>query len=85
MLAFPPLTMRPVGISSRERQAEPQWHLFNDFLVRKVDKEEALRFVTTWKTPTILTYQYQGASNAIDDGWKDSLDTSCLFVNWSLK
>ncbi|KAL8701793.1 MAG: hypothetical protein Q9224_000340 [Gallowayella concinna] len=74
-----------VGIASRERQAEQQWHLFNDFLVRQVDKEEALRFATTWKTPTILTYQHQGGSNAIDDSWKDSLDTSCLFINWSLK
>ncbi|KAL9037628.1 MAG: hypothetical protein Q9180_003610 [Flavoplaca navasiana] len=73
-----------VGLSSRERQIESQWHLFNDFLVRKVDKEEALRFATTWKTPTILTYQYQGANNVIDDSWKDSLDTSCLFMNWSL-
>ncbi|KAL8736688.1 MAG: hypothetical protein Q9166_000054 [cf. Caloplaca sp. 2 TL-2023] len=73
-----------VGISSRDRQVESQWHLFNDFLVRKVDREEALRFGTTWKTPTILTYQHQGASNAIDDSWKDSLDTSCLFMNWSL-
>ncbi|KAL9603784.1 MAG: hypothetical protein Q9219_000893 [cf. Caloplaca sp. 3 TL-2023] len=74
-----------VAISSRESQNEPHWHLFNDFLVRKVDKEEALRFATTWKTPTILAYQYQGASNAIDDSWKTSLDTSCLFMNWSLK
>ncbi|KAI4168471.1 MAG: hypothetical protein LQ343_006358 [Gyalolechia ehrenbergii] len=73
-----------VAISSREAQAEPQWHLFNDFLVRKIDKDEALRFATTWKTPTILAYQYQGASNVIDDTWKSSLDTSCLFMNWSL-
>ncbi|KAL8941516.1 MAG: hypothetical protein Q9216_002198 [Gyalolechia sp. 2 TL-2023] len=73
-----------VAISSREVRAEPQWHLFNDFLVRKIDKDEALRFATTWKTPTILAYQYQGASNVIDDTWKSSLDTSCLFANWSL-
>ncbi|KAL9029431.1 MAG: hypothetical protein Q9196_002325 [Gyalolechia fulgens] len=73
-----------VAISSPEAQAEPQWHLFNDFLVRKIDKDEALRFATTWKTPTILAYQYQGASNVIDDTWKSSLDTSCLFMNWSL-
>ncbi|KAL8786647.1 MAG: hypothetical protein Q9213_002676 [Squamulea squamosa] len=75
---------RAVGISSRDRPAEAQWHLFNDFLVRKVDKDEALRFATTWKTPNILTYQYQGGNNAIDDSWKNSLDTSCLFMNWSL-
>ncbi|KAI4200031.1 MAG: hypothetical protein LQ346_002462 [Caloplaca aetnensis] len=73
-----------VALSSPQQQDEPQWHLFNDFLVRKVDRDEALRFATTWKTPTILAYQFQGASNVIDDSWKDSLDTSCLFMNWSL-
>ncbi|KAL9599323.1 MAG: hypothetical protein Q9179_003596 [Wetmoreana sp. 5 TL-2023] len=73
-----------VAVSSRDAQVEPQWHLFNDFLVRKVDKEEALRFAATWKTPTILAYQHQGGSNAIDDSWRDSLDTSCLFINWSM-
>lgn len=77
--------LRAVALSSRQPQDEPEWHLFNDFLVRKVDKDEALRFATSWKTPTILAYQYQGASNAIDDSWRDSLDTSCLFMNWSLK
>lgn len=73
-----------VAISSRKAQAEPQWHLFNDFLVRKIDKDEALRFATSWKTPAILIYQHQGASNVIDDSWKSSLDMSCLFMNWSL-
>ncbi|KAL8762093.1 MAG: hypothetical protein Q9184_001865 [Pyrenodesmia sp. 2 TL-2023] len=73
-----------VALSSRQQQDEPQWHLFNDFLVRKIGKDEALRFATTWKTPTILAYQFQGASNVIDDSWRDSLDTSCLFMNWSL-
>ncbi|KAL8812238.1 MAG: hypothetical protein Q9200_001179 [Gallowayella weberi] len=70
--------------ASRERQTDQQWHLFNDFLVRQVDRDEALRFATSWKTPTILTYQHQGGRNAVDDSWKDSLDTSCLFMSWSL-
>ncbi|KAL8966737.1 MAG: hypothetical protein Q9183_003233, partial [Haloplaca sp. 2 TL-2023] len=73
-----------VGLSSREPEIESQWHLFNDFLVRKVEREEALRFATSWKTPTIVTYQHQGASNAVDDSWRDALDASCLFMNWSL-
>ncbi|KAI4288736.1 MAG: hypothetical protein L6R35_002003 [Caloplaca aegaea] len=73
-----------MAISSRQPQEEPQWHIFNDFLVRKIDKDEALRFATRWKTPTILAYQHQGGSNIIDDGWRDSLDTTCLFMNWSL-
>ncbi|KAI4159216.1 MAG: hypothetical protein LQ342_006736 [Letrouitia transgressa] len=65
-------------------KAESQWHLFNDFLVRPVEKKEALHFATTWKMPTVLIYQHQSASNAIDDTWKQSLDTTCLFQNWSL-
>ncbi|KAL8949374.1 MAG: hypothetical protein Q9222_004510 [Ikaeria aurantiellina] len=73
-----------VAISSQKRQEEAQWHLFNDFLVRKIDKEEALRFATTWKTPTVVAYQHQGASHAIDDTWKASLDTSCLFMSHAL-
>ncbi|KAL8693931.1 MAG: hypothetical protein Q9218_001345 [Villophora microphyllina] len=73
-----------VAISSRDPQQDPQWHLFNDFLVRKVDRHEALRFDATWKTPTILAYQYEGANNVIDDTWRDTLDTSCLFQTWSL-
>lgn len=74
-----------VGLSARQPQAESQWHLFNDFLVRPVEKKEALHFATTWKMPTVLIYQHQSASNAIDDTWKQSLDTTCLFQNWSLK
>ncbi|KAL8628273.1 hypothetical protein Q9189_006045 [Teloschistes chrysophthalmus] len=73
-----------VALSSRNPQEDAQWHLFNDFLVRKVDRHEALQFDATWKTPTILAYQCQGVNNAVDDSWRDSLDISCLFQNWSL-
>ncbi|KAL9012394.1 MAG: hypothetical protein Q9173_002834 [Seirophora scorigena] len=73
-----------MALSSPQPQDKPQWHIFNDFLVRKIDKDEALRFATTWKTPTILAYQHQGGSNVIDDSWRDTLDTTCLFINWSL-
>lgn len=69
--------------SSREPDAEDKWHLFNDFLVRPIPKEEALRFEPSWKLPSVLTYQLKSARNEIDDSWKDSLDTSILYRWWS--
>lgn len=73
-----------VAISERSpREEGNQWHLLNDFLVRKVEQDEALE-VTPWKTPVILTYQVRHARNNIDDSWKDSLDLSCLYYNGSL-
>jgi PAB-dependent poly(A)-specific ribonuclease subunit 2 len=73
------------AISERNPSEESQWHLFNDFLVRQVTKDEALRFVQSWKMPVILTYQIKSARHAIDDSWKDSLETACLYYNWSMK
>jgi PAB-dependent poly(A)-specific ribonuclease subunit 2 len=69
--------------SSREEEPEDKWHLFNDFLVRPIPKEEALRFDTTWKLPSILTYQQKSARCNIDDSWKENLDTSILYRWWS--
>lgn len=72
-------------MSGHEAQAESGWHLFNDFLVRKVSKEEALHFVPSWKLPSILAYQVKTARNAVDDSWKENLDTSLLYHGFSLK
>lgn len=69
--------------SSREADEEDKWHLFNDFLVRPIPKEEALRFEPSWKLPSVLTYQLKAARNKIDDSWKESLDTSILYRWWS--
>ena len=71
--------------SSRDRTSENKWHLFNDFLVRLIAKEEALRFEPTWKLPAVLTYQAKSASHQIDDTWKDRLDTQLLYRWWSSK
>lgn len=82
---FSRLTANIVAISERSpREGGNQWHIFNDFLVRKVDQDEALE-VAPWKTPVILTYQVRHARHNIDDSWKDSLDLSCLYYNGSLK
>ncbi|KAF1965711.1 PAB-dependent poly(A)-specific ribonuclease subunit PAN2 [Bimuria novae-zelandiae CBS 107.79] len=71
--------------SSRGANAatEDKWHLFNDFLVRPIPKEEALRFEPSWKLPSVLTYQLKAARGKIDDAWKDTLDTSILYRWWS--
>ena len=69
--------------SSREPDEEDRWHLFNDFLVRPISKEEALRFEPSWKLPSVLTYQVKTARNKIDDSWKKNLDTSILYRWWS--
>ncbi|RDL37203.1 PAB-dependent poly(A)-specific ribonuclease subunit PAN2 [Venustampulla echinocandica] len=60
---------------------ESQWHLFNDFLVRPIKAEEALTFNTSWKIPSVITYQVKVANNRIDNTWKQSLDTSLLYVD----
>lgn len=63
----------------REPQTEDQWHLFNDFLVRPVTKEDALTFNTTWKLPSVIAYQVKAHNNLIDDSWKTKLDVSLLY------
>ena len=62
----------------------PNWHLFNDFLVRRVSKEDALTFPASWKLPAVIAYQVASAKHMVDDTWKTSLDTSLLYQNWSI-
>ncbi|PWY70997.1 hypothetical protein BO70DRAFT_321589 [Aspergillus heteromorphus CBS 117.55] len=73
-----------VSISSREPETQNKWHLFNDFLVTEVDKEEALRFNQPWKSPCVLAFQVREGRHAVNDSWKDALDTGLLFREWSL-
>ena len=74
-----------VSVSAREPQPRSSWHLFNDFLVTEVDRDEALRFNQPWKMPCVLAFQARDARHAIDDTWKNYLDTTLLFREWSLK
>jgi PAB-dependent poly(A)-specific ribonuclease subunit 2 len=66
-----------VAPSSRDVNAVDDWHIFNDFLVQPIPKEEALRF-DNWKTPSVLAFQLKTMSHKIDDRWKDQMDTSIL-------
>ena len=74
-----------VSISSRRPEERSRWHLFNDFLVTEVDREEALRFNGLWKSPCVLAFQVRNARHAMDDMWKNMLDTTLLFREWSMK
>jgi PAB-dependent poly(A)-specific ribonuclease subunit 2 len=62
----------------------PNWHLFNDFLVDKVDPREALHFNKSWKMPAVICYQIKTAHGKVDDGWRSSLDTSLLYGSYSI-
>ncbi|KAJ5724428.1 hypothetical protein N7493_006156 [Penicillium malachiteum] len=73
-----------VSISDREQQEQSKWHLFNDFLVTEVDRDEALRFTQPWKLPCVLAFQVRDARHAVDDSWKKNMDTTLLFREWSL-
>lgn len=64
---------------------ENEWHIFNDFLVNKIPREEALRFEPSWKMPSVIAYQIKSARHVIDDAWKTNLDPSLLYRHWSTK
>src|SRR5204863_7653312 len=74
-----------VAISGRESDDQNRWHLFNDFLVTKVDRDEVFTFSQPWKVPCLLSYEVKSARHGVDDSWKDELDTTLLFYEWSMK
>ncbi|KAI5304121.1 poly(A)-specific ribonuclease [Ascosphaera pollenicola] len=73
-----------VSIASKQPDPKNRWYLFNDFLVTEVQREEALGFQHMWKTPCTLSYQVKNARHVVDDTWKDALDSSLLFFEYSL-
>lgn len=74
-----------VSISSLEKTEKNRWHLFNDFLVAEVDRDEVFSFKQPWKQPCVLAYQISSARHGLDDSWKRNLDTTLLFYEWSMK
>ncbi|PHH70824.1 hypothetical protein CDD80_5705 [Ophiocordyceps camponoti-rufipedis] len=72
-----------VAHSEPQSPGQSQWHLFNDFLVRSISREEALTFNQSWKTPSVVAFQVKHANNKMDTGWKDHLDTSILYHDLS--
>ncbi|KAJ5129697.1 uncharacterized protein N7515_005736 [Penicillium bovifimosum] len=73
-----------VGISKAEFGEASNWHMFNDFLVTEVDRDEALRFTQPWKQPCVLAYQVRDPRHVIDDSWKNHVDKTLLFREWSI-
>lgn len=73
-----------VSLSSENRaEGESSWHLFNDFLVRPVTREEALDFTPKWKVPSVLCFQLKSDhSSAVDNSWKHNIDTSLLYQDF---
>lgn len=67
----------PVSITNEGN--DTPWHLFNDFLVRSIPSEDALRFDVNWKLPAVLAYQVKSAAKVIDDSWKTNLDPTLLY------
>ncbi|GAB7329119.1 hypothetical protein MBLNU13_g00950t2 [Cladosporium sp. NU13] len=67
------------SLSELEVQQEEDWHLFNDFMVRKVGAEDGLGFDARWKLPAVVTYQVKSMSHAIDNSWKSHIDTRVLY------
>ncbi|CAK7220464.1 poly(A)-specific ribonuclease [Sporothrix eucalyptigena] len=75
------VAMVNVGYSEPTAPEQPQWHLFNDFLVRQTSPNEALSFNTNWKTPSVVVFQLKTNNNKIDMEWKSRIDTSVLYLN----
>lgn len=61
--------------------AESQWYLLNDFHIKRVSGEEALAFNTSWKMPSVITFQRKEANNKLDVSWKENLNTSLLYLD----
>ncbi|ERS99373.1 hypothetical protein HMPREF1624_04573 [Sporothrix schenckii ATCC 58251] len=75
------VAMVNVGYSEPTPPEQPQWHLFNDFLVRQTSPGEALSFNTNWKTPSVVLFQLKSDNNKIDMEWKSRIDTSVLYMD----
>ena len=73
-----------VNVAERAPSEESDWYLFNDFLVRPQSAADALRFAPSWKLPSALAYQCMTGRHAVDDTWRDALDTSILFHAYSI-
>lgn len=76
--------MQTVEVSKEGRTGdECNWHVFNDFLVRPVTKEEAMDFTPKWKMPSVLCFQLKSDRSIIDNSWKDRIDTRLLFEDFN--
>ncbi|KAI2610550.1 ubiquitin carboxyl-terminal hydrolase-domain-containing protein [Hypoxylon sp. NC1633] len=75
------VAMANIAHSAPEAPGKSQWYLFNDFHVKPVPPQEALTFNTSWKTPSVITYQVKAANNRLDSSWKQNLDSRLLYLD----
>ncbi|KAI1397515.1 PAB-dependent poly(A)-specific ribonuclease subunit PAN2 [Hypoxylon fuscum] len=75
------VAMANIAHSAPTAPGQSQWYLFNDFYVKPVPPQEALTFNTTWKTPSVITYQVKSANNQLDSSWKQNLDSRLLYLD----
>ncbi|KAI5807921.1 PAB-dependent poly(A)-specific ribonuclease subunit PAN2 [Peziza echinospora] len=71
-----------VALSQAENRDQARWHLFNDFSVHPISKDEALDFTPLWKMPSIICFQKKAEQNIIDNSWRNHLDTSVLHMEY---
>lgn len=69
----------------RETRPNSDWYLFNDFLVRQIPEDQALRFDPAWKLPSIIAYEFKSERQRIDHSWQDHLDPTILFQHGTSK
>lgn len=73
-----------VTLSSPLRHdGDASWHLFNDFLVAPVSKDEALNFAPKWKMPSVVFFQLKSEKNVVDNAWQDHIQTWILYADFA--
>ncbi|KAI0844665.1 PAB-dependent poly(A)-specific ribonuclease subunit PAN2 [Daldinia vernicosa] len=75
------VAMTNIAHSAPTAPGQSQWYLFNDFHVKPIPPQEALTFNTSWKTPSVITYQIKSANNQLDSSWKQNLDSRLLYLD----
>ncbi|KAI1642325.1 PAB-dependent poly(A)-specific ribonuclease subunit PAN2 [Daldinia loculata] len=75
------VAMVNIAHSAPTAPGQSQWYLFNDFHVKPIPPQEALTFNTSWKTPSVITYQIKSANNQLDSSWKQNLDSRLLYLD----
>src|SRR5262249_53925789 len=71
-----------VALSQPENRTQPRWHIFNDFSVYPVSRDETLDFSPTWKMPSVICFQRKAENNIFDNSWRDYLDTTLLHYEY---
>ncbi|ODV58481.1 poly(A)-specific ribonuclease, partial [Ascoidea rubescens DSM 1968] len=62
-----------------DTQKPYKWYLFNDFLIMPIPEEEVFNITYWWKTPLILIYQSNKASNEFKSNFDTRLNDEVLY------